>query len=59
MNKMSPDVGIVGGGVVGLACALLLVEAGYTVTVVARELPGDMTTNWSSPWFVDPRSYNQ
>lgn len=44
------DVGIVGAGVVGLACALLLTDVGFKVAIVARDLPGDMTTNWSSPW---------
>ncbi|KPI41989.1 D-amino-acid oxidase [Cyphellophora attinorum] len=44
------DVGVVGAGIVGLTCALRLSEAGYRVTVLARDLPGDLTTAWASPW---------
>lgn len=44
------DVGVVGAGIIGLTTALTLVEAGYHVAVIARDLPGDMTTQWSSPW---------
>ena len=44
------DVGIVGAGIIGLTTASALVEAGYRVAVIARDLPGDMTTQWSSPW---------
>lgn len=45
-------VGIAGAGIVGLTSALLLADAGYEVTVVARSLPGDTSTQWSSPWCV-------
>jgi hypothetical protein len=45
-------VGIVGSGVIGLTCALVLCEAGYKVSIVARELPGDTSNNWASPWSV-------
>ncbi|PWY73046.1 nucleotide-binding domain-containing protein [Aspergillus heteromorphus CBS 117.55] len=45
------NVGIIGAGVIGLSAAEALVEAGYTVTIVARDLPGDDTSvQWSSPW---------
>ncbi|KAJ5942267.1 D-amino-acid oxidase [Penicillium verrucosum] len=43
-------VGIIGSGVIGLTSALLLVDAGYDVIIVARNLPGDETTEWASPW---------
>jgi len=43
-------VGIVGSGVIGLTCALVLSEAGYRVSIIARELPGDVSNNWASPW---------
>ena len=43
-------VAIAGAGVTGLASALLLSEAGFDVTVVARNLPGDESTEWASPW---------
>lgn len=44
-------------GVIGLSCALLLQEAGYTVTIVARDFPSPFETmdpitkiNFTSPW---------
>lgn len=43
-------VGIVGAGVIGLTTALLLVDAGYDVTIVARNLLNDESTDWASPW---------
>ena len=45
-----PIIGVVGAGVVGMACALLLAEAGYSVKIVARDLPGDKGSEWASPW---------
>jgi glycine/D-amino acid oxidase-like deaminating enzyme len=53
------SVGILGAGVVGLASALLLSESGISVTVVARDLPGDQTLQWSSPWKVCTESLGQ
>jgi glycine/D-amino acid oxidase-like deaminating enzyme len=52
MARTEADVGVVGAGVMGLAASLLLVEAGYTVTVVAQHLAGDLTPDWTSPWYV-------
>ncbi len=49
---MVSHVGIVGSGIIGLSSALLLTEAGYRVTIVARDLPGDLTQDWASPWSV-------
>lgn len=46
------EVGIIGSGVIGLTSALALVQAGYSVTIVARELPGDDSLRWASPWYV-------
>src|SRR5690606_11167051 len=37
-------VTVVGAGVVGLTCALVLAEAGHRVRVVARERPADTTS---------------
>lgn len=47
---MKAHVGIVGGGVIGLTSALLLVKEGHQVTVVAKNLPGDLSDEWASPW---------
>jgi glycine/D-amino acid oxidase-like deaminating enzyme len=49
-NTITCDVGIVGAGIIGLTSALDLVQTGYRVVVIARNLPGDQTTEWSSPW---------
>ncbi|OJJ97615.1 hypothetical protein ASPACDRAFT_53763 [Aspergillus aculeatus ATCC 16872] len=43
-------VGIIGSGIIGLLSALALTDAGYQVTIVARDLPGDETQDWASPW---------
>ena len=39
MNESSCDVAIVGGGIIGLTCALYLREAGHDVVVVERNDP--------------------
>ncbi|KAI1033884.1 hypothetical protein LB503_011061 [Fusarium chuoi] len=45
------EVGIIGSGIIGLTSALALVDAGYSVTIVARDLPGDDSSQqWASPW---------
>ncbi|KAH6950274.1 hypothetical protein DER45DRAFT_513045 [Fusarium avenaceum] len=45
------EVGIIGSGIIGLTSALALVEAGYSVTIIARDLPGDDSSQqWASPW---------
>ncbi|KAH6659013.1 putative FAD dependent oxidoreductase [Truncatella angustata] len=43
-------VAVVGAGIFGLTIALLLSEAGCDVEVIARNLPGDESTEWASPW---------
>ncbi|RAH43031.1 FAD-dependent oxidoreductase [Aspergillus brunneoviolaceus CBS 621.78] len=45
-----PHVGIIGSGIIGLLSALALTDAGYQVTIMARDLPGDETQDWASPW---------
>lgn len=46
------SVVIIGSGIIGLLSALTLTEAGYRVTIIARDLPGDETQDWASPWYV-------
>ncbi|GAA6051151.1 hypothetical protein JCM3770_002564 [Rhodotorula araucariae] len=42
---------VLGAGVVGLSTAIRLLEAGYSVHVIARDLPGDdKTVAFTSPW---------
>ncbi|KWU46484.1 nucleotide-binding domain-containing protein [Rhodotorula sp. JG-1b] len=49
MTKQSAVV--VGAGVVGLSTAIRLLEAGYKVDIVARDLPGDpLSIEYTSPW---------
>ncbi|KAJ5583479.1 hypothetical protein N7535_002099 [Penicillium sp. DV-2018c] len=44
------EIAIVGSGIIGLMSALTLTNAGYKVTIIARDLPGDENQNWASPW---------
>ncbi|KAJ5129418.1 nucleotide-binding domain-containing protein [Penicillium bovifimosum] len=44
------EIAIVGSGVIGLMSALTLTDAGYKVTIIARDLPGDDSQDWASPW---------
>ncbi|KAJ9130773.1 putative FAD dependent oxidoreductase [Pleurostoma richardsiae] len=45
-----PLVCVLGSGIIGLASATLLADAGYEVVVVARDLPGDPGgLSWASP----------
>ncbi|KAJ1655807.1 hypothetical protein IWQ61_004507 [Dispira simplex] len=50
-DSQCPTVVVLGAGVIGLTTALLLLQHGYTVTVVAQYLPGDYSvTHYTSPW---------
>lgn len=45
-----PLVCVLGSGIIGLSAAKSLVDAGYDVVVVARDMPGDPGgLAWSSP----------
>lgn len=53
------DVAVLGCGVIGLTSARLLQDRGFTVTIYARELPPDTTSNfagasWAPVTVVDP-----
>jgi glycine/D-amino acid oxidase-like deaminating enzyme len=41
---------VLGAGVIGLAIAGNLAEAGYVVTVIAAHVPGDESIEYTSPW---------
>ncbi|KAF2156726.1 hypothetical protein K461DRAFT_2858 [Myriangium duriaei CBS 260.36] len=43
-------VAILGAGVIGLQCAIDLLNAGYKVTIVAAHFPGDSSPEYTSPW---------
>ncbi|KAK4152227.1 amino acid oxidase [Chaetomidium leptoderma] len=54
---MPQHVVVVGAGVIGLSCALLLQQARYAVTIIARDFPGPFESmdpqtkiNYTSPW---------
>ncbi|MFD1556702.1 NAD(P)/FAD-dependent oxidoreductase [Paraburkholderia silviterrae] len=38
---------VIGGGIVGVCCALYLQRSGYSVTLVDPEAPGNSTAKWS------------
>ena len=46
------NVVIIGAGVIGLTTALLLAEddKNYSITVVAKHMPGDSDIEYASPW---------
>ncbi|MGH3094557.1 MAG: FAD-dependent oxidoreductase [Streptosporangiales bacterium] len=50
---------VVGAGVVGLSCAMRLVEAGHQVDVIARELPLETTSSAAAaiwyPYLAEPK----
>ncbi|KAH6856006.1 D-amino acid oxidase-like protein [Chaetomium sp. MPI-CAGE-AT-0009] len=46
-----PNIVVLGAGVSGLTCALLLAkQKGNAVTVVAKHMPGDYDIEYTSPW---------
>ena len=53
-------VGVVGGGIVGICCALSLQEAGHDVTLIERDAPGQGTSFGNagviSPWSIAPQA---
>lgn len=50
---------VIGAGVVGLSCAMRLVEAGHQVDVIARELPLETTSSAAAaiwyPYLAEPK----
>jgi len=52
---MTEHIVIIGAGITGLATAMVLSPI-YKITIIARDLPGDLGTSWASPWFVSEAS---
>ncbi|MEM9602682.1 MAG: FAD-binding oxidoreductase [Pseudomonadota bacterium] len=56
----SSDVTIVGAGIVGICCALSILETGKTVRLIDRAAPGQATSFGNagviSPWSIIPQS---
>lgn len=50
---------VVGAGVVGLSCAVRLLEAGHRVDVVARDLPGETTSVVAAALWYPYRAWPQ
>lgn len=50
---------VVGAGVVGLSCAVRLLEAGHRVDVVARDLPGETTSAVAAAIWYPYRAWPQ
>ena len=49
-TPLSPSI-VLGAGVIGLTSALVLTERGYDVTIVARDMPTDLSSQgFASPW---------
>lgn len=46
MNKLNQTV-VIGGGIVGVCCALYLQREGHNVTLIDPAAPGDSTAKWS------------
>ena len=44
---LSRSTVVIGGGIVGICCALYLQKDGHTVTLIEPEKPGDSTAKWS------------
>ena len=51
IEKMGEPIAIVGAGITGLATAYLLSDT-HPITIIARDLPGDINTQWASPWYM-------
>ncbi|TQV95527.1 hypothetical protein V2A60_000717 [Cordyceps javanica] len=49
-TRNSPLVIVLGAGVIGLQTAINLLEAGYSIAIVARDWPGDQNFGYTSMW---------
>ena len=45
MTKTKPDAAVIGSGVIGLTSAIRLLEAGFNVKIIAKDLPPNTTSN--------------
>lgn len=51
------DIVVVGCGVMGLSCGILLQEAGHNVVILARDLPPDTTSNVAAALWYPYKAY--
>ncbi|GAA5805863.1 hypothetical protein HPULCUR_011389 [Helicostylum pulchrum] len=48
---MSNNIIVLGAGVTGLTTAICLLKDGYkNVTILAKHVPGDISSEYASPW---------
>ncbi|MGT2477379.1 NAD(P)/FAD-dependent oxidoreductase [Paraburkholderia terrae] len=47
LASVSESAVVIGGGIVGVCCALYLQRSGYAVTLIDPEVPGNSTAKWS------------
>lgn len=52
LARAGEPIAVIGCGVIGLATARLLQERGYRVTIHARDLPPDTTSNVAGGWWA-------
>ncbi|KAK8159193.1 hypothetical protein IWX90DRAFT_439785 [Phyllosticta citrichinensis] len=50
MPVANAHVVVIGAGVIGLQTAVTFLENGYDVTVIAKHVPGDKSSEYTSPW---------
>ncbi|KAK7516762.1 uncharacterized protein IWZ02DRAFT_455067 [Phyllosticta citriasiana] len=50
MPASNAHVVVIGAGVIGLQTAVTFLENGYRVTVIAKHVPGDKSSDYTSPW---------
>ncbi|MEM9046662.1 MAG: FAD-dependent oxidoreductase, partial [Pseudomonadota bacterium] len=59
MEKRHPEVTILGAGIIGICCALTLIERGFRVRIIDRIPPGEATSHGNagviSPFSVVPQ----
>ncbi len=59
-ENISTDIAVVGGGIVGICCALALTKAGASVLLIDRDEPGQGASFGNagviSPWSLVPQS---
>lgn len=55
----SKHIGVIGGGVSGLSCGILLLQNGYEVTLLARELTPDTTSDVAAAIWYPFRAWPQ
>ncbi|CAD6560780.1 NAD(P)/FAD-dependent oxidoreductase [Paraburkholderia sabiae] len=46
-SRPTGTIAVIGGGIVGVCCALYLQQSGYAVTLIDPAKPGDSTGKWS------------